>query len=145
MKSEKSKTYMDITLENLRFYKENGKYYVSCTFPELPDGFENWLTITTQAKENKPSFGLTTGFTLIEENKIPSTGTFVRSVGLNSPDDLEFIVIRIGVEAKDNLKTNSRTAYYNILTTNPNQVSFVKEDGGKNEYFEYDFNNLFKW
>ena len=52
MKAEKSKNYMDITLENLEFYKENEKYYVKCTFPELPQGFENWLTIGIERKND---------------------------------------------------------------------------------------------
>jgi hypothetical protein len=149
MKSEKSKNYMDITLENLRFYKENGKYYVSCTFPELPDGFENWLTITTQAKENKPSFGLTTGFTLIEENKIPSTGTFVRELSLSSPSELDFIIIKIGVEAKNHSNTQgskySFTGNYTISTNYPNIVDFIKEDDTEKETFEYNFDKLFQW
>jgi hypothetical protein len=145
MKSEKSKTYMDITLENLRFYKENGKYYVSCTFPELPDGFENWLTIGIERKSDSV-FTLTTGFTMIEDQKIPSVGSFTKEfVGMKSPDEINYIHIQIGVEAKENLKTNSRTGHYNILTTNPDKVTFIKQDGSQNEYYEYDFKQLFKW
>ena len=45
MTSAKSKEFIDCSLENLKFYKENGKYYVSGTFPEIPQGFENWLTL----------------------------------------------------------------------------------------------------
>lgn len=141
----KSKEFMDYTLENLKFYKENGKYYVSGAFPELPDGFENWLTVTSQSKLNEASFGLTTGFTMVEENKIPNTGSFVKELALSNPNNLEFIVIRIGIDAKDKNSTEAQSAYYNINTTHQNQISLVKETGETTEYLEYDFSKLFQW
>lgn len=141
----KSKEFIDYTLENLKFYKENGKYYVSGAFPELPDGFENWLTVTSQSKLNEASFGLTTGFTMVEENKIPNTGSFVKELALSNPNNLEFIVIRIGIDAKDKNSTEAQSAYYNINTTHQNQISLVKETGETTEYLEYDFSKLFQW
>lgn len=145
MTAAKSQNFMDYTLEHLKFYKENGKYYVSGSFPELPDGYENWLTITSQSRLDEPSFDVTTGFTMVEENKISNRGTFNKEISLSSPDNMDFIVIRIGIEAKANKKTASRSAYYNISTAHNNKVSFVKEDGTVNEYFEYDFSKIFQW
>ena len=145
MTVQKSKDFMDFTLENLKFYKENGKYYVSGTFPELPEGFENRLMITSQSKLNEPSFDLTTDFTMFEENKLPNTGSFVKELTLSKPENMDFIVIRIGVQASDKQLSESRSAYYNINTAHKNEVAFVKENGGSNEYFEYDFSKLFTW
>lgn len=145
MTVEKSTDFMDITLEGLKFYKENGKYYVSGTFPELPQGYENWLMITSQSKLNEPSFGLTTGFTMIEENKIPNTGSFAKELTLSNPDDLEFVVIRIGIDAVELPDTKAQSAYYNINTTHKNEITLVKDTGEENVKFEYDFSKLFQW
>ena len=145
MTVEKSKNFMDITLENLKFYEENGKYYVSGTFPELPQGYENWLMITSQSKLNEPSFGLTTGFTMIEENKIPNTGSFKKELTLSNPDNLDFVVIRIGVDAIDKADSDAQSAYYNISTAHQNEITLVKETGEESVKYEYDFSKLFQW
>lgn len=145
MSVEKSKDFMDITLENLKFYKENGKYYVSGTFPELPEGFENWLMITSQSKLDEPSFGLTTGFTMIESNKIPNTGSFTKELTLSKPDNLDFIVIRIGIDAVGKPDSESQSAYYNISTAHPDEITLIKETGEENQRFQYDFSKLFAW
>lgn len=145
MTSAKSKEFMDYTLENLKFYKENGKYYVSGTFPELPDEFENWLMITSQSKKDEPSFGLTTGFTMIEANKIPNTGSFKKELAISNPDNLDFVVIRIGVDAVDLPDSQAQSAYYNISTAHENEITLVKETGETSETFEYDFSKLFQW
>ena len=145
MTVQKSKDFMDITLESLKFYKENGKYYVSGAFPELPQGFENWLMITSQSKKDEPSFGLTTGFTMIEENKIPNSGSFKKELNLSNPDNLDFVVIRIGVDAVDMPDSQAQSAYYNISTAHSNEITLVKETGENSETFEYDFSKLFQW
>lgn len=145
MTSAKSKEFMDYILENLKFYKENGKYFVSGTFPELPDGFENWLMITSQSKKDEPSFGLTTGFTMIEANKIPNTGSFKKELTMSNPDNLDFVVIRIGVDAVDLPDSQAQSAYYNISTAHENEITLVKETGETSEIFAYDFSKLFQW
>ena len=146
MTVEKSKNFMDITLESLKFYKENGKYYVSGTFPELPDGFENWLTIDIERNDDQPVISFTTGFTMIEEQKISPNGTFVREISIPSPDKINYIHIKIGVEATDNLKTNSKSAYYNILSNKQNEVTCIVSDSSEtNKKIQYDFSKLFAW
>jgi len=32
--------------DQLRFVKENGRYYIECTYPEIPEGYEWGLGIT---------------------------------------------------------------------------------------------------
>lgn len=144
MTVEKSKNFMDITLENLKFYEENGKYYVSGTFPELPQGYENWLTIDIERNDGGAVVSYTSGFTMIEEQKIPTTGSFVKEISIPSPNKVNYIHIKIGVEATENQKTNSKSAYYNILSTKQNKVSCVGSDGNSTQ-FEYDFSRLFQW
>lgn len=145
MSVEKSKNFMDYTLEHLKFYEENGKYYVSGTFPELPQGYENWLMITSQSKLDEPSFGLTTGFTMIEENKIPNTGSFTKELTLSSPENLDFVVIRIGIDVVDKVDSEAQSVYYNINTAHENELAIVKETDEQNEYVPYDFSKLFQW
>ena len=144
MTVEKSKNFMDITLKNLKFYEENGKYYVSGTFPELPQGYENWLTIDIERNDGGAVVSYTSGFTMIEEQKIPTTGSFVKEISIPSPNKINYIHIKIGVEATENQKTNSKSAYYNILSTKENIVSCVGSESGSTQ-FEYDFSKLFQW
>ena len=144
MTVEKSKNFMDITLDNLKFYEENGKYYVSGTFPELPQGYENWLTIDIERNDGGAVLSYTSGFTMIEEQKIPSTGSFVKEINIPSPNSINFAHIQIGVEAKDNVKTNSKSVYYNILTTKEDVVTCRGLESGSTQ-FEYDFSKLFQW
>ena len=45
MKLEKAEQYMMQTLQSLRFYEENGKFYLTGNVAELPEGFRNSLSI----------------------------------------------------------------------------------------------------
>lgn len=145
MTAAKSKNFMDITLENLTFYKENGKYYVSCTFPELPEGFENWLTIDIERNNEKSVISFTSGFTMIDKQKLSNIGSFRKEIDIDSINEINFIHIKIGVEASKNEKTNSRSCYYNILSSKDNEVTYIKQDGTQNETITFDFGNLFIW
>lgn len=144
MTSAKSKEFMDYTLENLKFYKENGKYYVSGTFPELPDGFENWLTIDIERNDGGTVISFTNGFTMIDEQVIPKNGSFKKEIAIPSVDKINYIHIKIGVAAKSNNTTNSKSVYYNILSTNQDTISYIEAEG-ENQTVSYDFSKLFQW
>ena len=144
MTVQKSKDFMDITLESLKFYKENGKYYVSGTFPELPQGFENWLTIDIERNDGQAVISFTNGFTMIEEQKIPKDGSFTKEIRIPSTDKINFIHIKIGVTAVDNKVSNSKSVYYNILSNKTDAISCI-ETNGENKTMSYDFSKLFQW
>lgn len=144
MTVQKSKDFMDITLESLKFYKENGKYYVSGTFPELPQGFENWLTIDIELNDGQAVISFTNSFTMIEEQKIPKDGSFTKEIGIPSTDKINFIHIKIGVTAVDNKVSNSKSVYYNILSNKTDEISCI-ETNGENKTISYDFSKLFQW
>ena len=144
MTVQKSKEFMDITLESLKFYKENGKYYVSGTFPELPQGFENWLTIDIERNDGQAVISFTNGFTMIEEQKIPKDGSFTKEIGIPSTDKINFIHIKLGVTAADNKVSNSKSVYYNILSNKTDEISCIETDG-ENKTISYDFSKLFQW
>jgi len=149
MTSAKSQNFMDYTLKNLKFYKENGKYYVSGSFPELPKGYENQLDISVTMK-NAPIVNVTTGFTMFDENKISNTGSFKKElVGISSVDEIDFLEIFISVNA---LEHSNDTGYkygfsgnYRLTTTNNNVVTYSRYDGEKYETFNYDFSKIFQW
>ena len=112
----------------------------------MPDGYENWLTIDIERNDDQPVISFTTGFTMIEEQKISPNGTFVREISIPSPDKINYIHIKIGVEATDNLKTNSKSAYYNILSNKQNEVTCIVSDSSEtNKKIQYDFSKLFAW
>lgn len=144
MTVQKSKDFMDITLESLKFYKENGKYYVSGAFPELPQGFENWLTIDIERNDGQAVISFTNGFTMIEEQKIPKDGSFTKEIRIPSTDKINFIHIKIGVTAVDNKVSNSKSVYYNILSNKTDAISCIETDG-ENKTMSYDFSKLFQW
>lgn len=141
---QKSKDFMDITLESLKFYKENSKYYVSGAFPELPQGFENWLTIDIERNDGQAVISFTNGFTMIEEQKIPKDGSFTKEIRIPSTDKINFIHIKIGVTAVDNKVSNSKSVYYNILSNKTDAISCIETDG-ENKTMSYDFSKLFQW
>ena len=144
MNVQKSKEFIDITLESLKFYKENGKYYVSGTFPELPQGFENWLTVDIERNDGQAVISFTNGFTMIEEQKIPKDGSFTKEIRIPSTDKINFIHIKIGVTAVDNKVSNSKSVYYNILSNKTDAISCI-ETNGENKTISYDFSKLFQW
>ena len=144
MTSSKSREFIDCSLENLKFYKENGKYYVSGTFPELPQGFENWLTIDIERNDGQAVISFTNGFTMIEEQKIPKDGSFTKEIRIPSTDKINFIHIKIGVTAVDNKVSNSKSVHYNILSNKTDAISCIETDG-ENKTMSYDFSKLFQW
>jgi len=148
MKIEKAQQYMDQTLNSLEFYKDNGKYYVKGSFPELPEGFENWLKITV-VRKNKPVITLTNGFTMIQENVIPKTGSFNRElVGMASAAEIEQVEIQISVEGVG-IKSSGDydfEGHYSITTTTPNRIGLVYDVSPfTTKYIDFNVMSLFKW
>jgi len=39
IKVDKLKEFLLKLADQLRFVKENGKYYIECTYPEIPEGY----------------------------------------------------------------------------------------------------------
>lgn len=146
MKIDKAQQYMDQTLNSLEFYKEGGKYYVKGAFPELPDGFENWLKITV-VRKNKPLITLTNGFTMIKENVIPKEGTFNRElVGMASTGEIDVVEIQIGVNALASSNKNDKLeGHYSVSTTYPNTIALVDNAQHETRYLNYNVMKLFKW
>ena len=149
MSTSRSKSFLDTTLQNLTFIKENGKYYISGTFPELPEGFTNELTVTITRK-NSPVIRLTNVYTAIEENKLPNTGAFKKElIGVNSIDEIEYAEIFMAINANNHTNDVGYkygfTGNYRITTVNPNIVTYIKNNGEATEELNYDFSKIFLW
>jgi hypothetical protein len=98
MKAATAEQFIMKTLENTRYYRENGKYYVSCEYPELPDGFE-MIFGTGFEFNNAPVISFRTG-AFREEMKIPAIGSFKREItGMKSLLDLSILSLSIAVKA----------------------------------------------
>ena len=149
MTTSKSKNFLDVTLDSIKFIKENGKFYVVGTFPNLPDGFTNEFDVLITRK-NASLINVTTGFTTFEEDKISGIGTFKKElIGLTSVSDIEYVEIFMAIKATEH---NNETGYkygfignYRITTVNPNEITFSKNNGEQSEIFEYDFSRIFQW
>lgn len=149
MTAAKSKNFMDITLENLKFTKENGKFYVSGSFPELPEGFTNELDVAITMK-NAPVINVTTGFTMFEETKITNIGNFRKELlGLSDISQIEYVEVFIAIKASEHSNETGYkygfTGNYRITTVTPDEISYSKNNGEKSEAFEYDFSKIFHW
>ncbi len=126
MKEEKAREYMDVALSTLRFYGENGKYYMTITFPELPEGYKfsaAFETVYTE-KANKPIWGVTTGWTMVETNKIPATGTVTKEItNMKAVNELLMVNSEIAVVADDGTVHGSSESHYAMQRAYRNGIS----------------------
>ena len=105
MKAATAEQFIMKTLENTRYYKENSKYYVSCTYPKLPDGFE--MTFGTGFEfTNAPVLRFSTA-AIKQEQKLPTIGSFTREItSIKSLSDLSNVSLSIAINAP-NANTSS--------------------------------------
>lgn len=144
MSVAKSREYMDITLKDLCFYKENGKFYVKGNLPELPGGFENHLSINlyiTDANWIYETHGLR------DDTTIPTTGEFVREIkGMTSTSKINDIIIKMAVYSTNIAGTGKESVNYTITYGRKDTVSVYELlNYGKAYSFEYSFANLYTW
>jgi len=74
IKVDKLKEFLLKLADQLRFVKENGKYYIECTYPEIPEGYKWSLGITIYNKD-----GTNDGYSPVGRNPewlIPAKGSF---------------------------------------------------------------------
>ena len=108
MKMGAAEMYITRTLDNTRFYKENGKYYISCVYPDdLPEGFEMRFTVIMERNDG-PVLQYKT-FALRESDMIPKTGSFTREfAGLKSLNSIDSIILNITVDAPNSTISDYR-------------------------------------
>jgi hypothetical protein len=104
MSVEKSIQYMDKLVDTIVFSGSNGEYYMTATFPELPEGFK-WdfhAKVDTTLKawdEDKFGHTLSTQDLPDPEKKINAVGTIKRQIkGVGSLKDLQAVILNIDIK-----------------------------------------------
>jgi hypothetical protein len=143
---EKSKEFVLNAAEQLTFVKEDGKYYIKCDYPEIPEGYEWNLIITIFYKDG--SYDDYVPLTRRADYKIPREGSFKKeAIGITSINNIRSFSIGISL---DHLKTDN-TGLLDILfyPDGTKKRSEFVPDSGKypNEKYTdtFDFARMFQW
>jgi hypothetical protein len=143
---KKSKDFLLNFTDHLSFINEDGKYYIVCDYPEIPEGYEWNLLIYINFKDGSSDWYTPT--TRLQECQIPREGSFKKeAVGISNINQIRSFSIGISL---DHLKTDN-TGLLDILFY-PDETKkwceFVPESGlYKNESYTntFDFNKMFQW
>ncbi|ODM26601.1 copper amine oxidase N-terminal domain-containing protein [Acetivibrio mesophilus] len=146
IKIEKSKEFLLKLADQLRFVKENGKYYIECTYPEIPEGYEWGLGIAIFNKD-----GTYTTYSPVERNPkwlIPAEGSFKKeATDITNINNVDLFSILVSL---DHPETESlgilNIAYY--LDRSKMKIKFVPESGAlspEDYTATFDFNKMFQW
>jgi len=146
IKVDKLKEFLLKLADQLRFVKENGRYYIECTYPEIPEGYEWGLGITIFNKD-----GTYTTYSPVGRNPkwlIPSEGSFKKDVtDITNIKKVELFNITISL---DHLETESlgtlNIAYY--LDRSKMKAKFVPDSSAlspEDYTATFDFNKMFQW
>jgi len=144
---EKSKEFLLKLANQLSFVMEDGKYYIKCDYPEIPEGYEWCLGISIYDKT-----GSRIGYndiTRVPGCKIPSTGSFKKEAthitSMNNIRSFKMIISIDHIEMDD-------TSILDILyypDGSKKRVEFVPEDSHifPQEEFtdDFDFERMFQW
>ncbi len=148
MSVEKSKEFLLKLASQLTFVKENGKYYIKCTYPALPEGHRWLLSVEIDKKDG--SYKNYSTITARENYKLPDNGSFTKIVTeVTNASDVECINIVMSIHTMKKLEFNMdpETAVLNIITADPKQVNFIPNSASKpvEEIKNFDYNSMFKW
>ena len=143
---EKSKEFVLKLASHLSFIKEDGKYYIKCDYPEIPEGYEWFLLIRIFNKEGTHiAYTPETRFTGAQ---IPRTGSFKKEASLiPNINNIESFNIAIFI---DHIKMEN-TGLLDILyykDGSKKRVEFVPESSllSNEKYtYTYDFARMFQW
>lgn len=139
MKTEIATKYDLQALETARFYKENGKLYVSIDLPQLPDGFWWGLDITSYDKDGNYVYYNT-------EKEINQVGKNTFEIASKYDDksvsDITSTTLSVGI-VNDNRKG---MIMHRISTSTKNKVlnqSLVSSSDA--EWVNFDTSKIFNW
>jgi hypothetical protein len=143
---EKSKEFVLKLANQLSFIKEDGKYYIKCDYPEIPEGYEWSLGIRIHTIDG-PSIGYNP-ITRVPGCQIPREGSFKKEATyVTEINKIEGINIAISI----NHPKTDNTGLLDILyfrDGSKKRIEFVPESSLlRNEKYteSYDFNKIFQW
>lgn len=151
MKIEAAERFIMKALENTRFTKENGKYYISCTYPELPEGFEVFYSVGVEFTSGSYYQAKTNA--LKESALIPNNGSFKKEItGMSSLSNVSYAFVSIAIEAPTatttDYKKDTCTAKVMANYSGGKLTEFspwlIYTDGGYKD-ITLTYSDIFKW
>ncbi|WP_010248656.1 copper amine oxidase N-terminal domain-containing protein [Acetivibrio cellulolyticus] len=143
---EKSKEFVLKLANQLSFVKEDGKYYIKCDYPKIPEGYEWSLGIMIYNKD-----GTYDDYSPIGRNQewlIPREGSFKKEATLiTNINDVRKFSIRISIDHLEMGETGLLDILY-YRDGSKKRIEFVPESSliPQEEYTDtYDFKRMFQW
>ncbi|WP_265447255.1 copper amine oxidase N-terminal domain-containing protein [Acetivibrio straminisolvens] len=146
IKVEKLKEFLLKLADQLRFVKENGKYYIECEYPEKPEGYEWNLIIRIYNKDN--SYEAYTPTTRVPGCKIPTEGSFrIEATAIKDINSINFFNIAISL---DHPKTDNLGILNIVYSMDKSDMraKFAPESGtipSENYSATFNFDKMFQW
>lgn len=143
---EKSKEFLLKLANQLSFIKEDGKYYIKCDYPEIPEGYEWGLTIRIFNKDG--SYEAYTPITRVTGCQIPRTGSFKKeALHISNVNSIESFNIAISINHLEMDNTGLLDILY-YRDGSKKRVEFVPYTSlFPNEKYtsNFDFKKMFQW
>jgi hypothetical protein len=152
MKLAKAEEYMMKTLQSLKFYQEGGKFYFEGNVVEVPEGFENNLSISvgfkTELKLPVATYG---SYPFRAQAALPTAGPFKEELkGISSRDQIRNVLISLYIDApKHTNKTYDMDGYEVIWVLDSsydNRIdvyNYITYEKASSKF--YDFSTIFLW
>lgn len=151
IKEEKLKEFLLKLADQITFVKEEGKYVIKCTYPEIPKGFKWSIGIEVETKDDQANF---TDLTRIAGNVIPITGQFTKVVPfVSNKNEVSMYSLSFTIYATDFERSESEGVWDSSLgifevtktTDGILRASFVPDSGPSQYYKDFDFDRMFQW
>ena len=149
MKLVKAEEYMMKTLQSLRFYEENGKFYFEGYVTEVPEGFRNWLNISIGVDQGiGSSYG---SYPLRAQLPLTKIGPFKEEIkDVSSREQIINVLITIHIDAPSHTNTTFDQYGYEVIwvidTSNDNRIEVYDYTTYRKEASKfYDFSTIFQW
>ena len=148
IKVEKSKEFVLKLASQLSFIKENGKYYIKCDYPEIPEGYEWSLGIIIFNKDGS-SIGYNS-ITRIPGCQIPTEGSFKKeATHVTNLNNVNLYNISISINHKEMDNTGLlNIVCYRDSSIKEKKAKFIPTSGiyPSEDYTEtFDYKKMFQW
>ena len=141
---EKSKEFVLNLADQLSLVKEDGKYYIQCDYPQIPEGYYWGLNIRL-VKPDGDALEYST-ITDVEEFQLPESGSFKKEVVLGTNvEDIVFYNVKISIHRVEVGNNGSLNIEYSF---DENRANYALESGSviSEDYTDkFDYARMFQW
>jgi hypothetical protein len=134
-------------LKQLKFYKQGTKYYVKCTYPQLPAGFDFDMNIEIEKKGGDIIILKTDAY--LKQQNIPKKGSLVKELnGIGNLKNINWFTATVSIKALKYTNKNEEPcmAYLLLASNNMNRIALVYKTGTYDtQYIEYNLKQVFRW